>query len=134
VKLKTPNSTTFGKFIWHDLAAADTAAALDFYSAVFGWTAITEYANGGQFIRLQNDGQDVGSMYSMSHREREHGVPSHWTPYICVKDIDAATRKVETAGGTIVVRPFKVEGIARIALVTDSIGSIIGLWETLSYE
>jgi len=129
--MKTPNTSPFGKFIWHDLAAADMAAALNFYTTVFGWTVITEYANGGQFIRLQSDGQDVGSMYSMSFREREHGVPSHWTPYICVEDIDVATCKVEVAGGAIVVQPFEVKGIARIALVTDSTGSILGLWETL---
>ena len=129
--MKTPNPSPFGKFIWHDLAAADMAAALNFYTTVFGWTVITEYANGGQFIRLQSDGQDVGSMYSMSFQEREHGVPSHWTPYICVEDIDDLTSKVEAASGTIVVQPFEVKSIARIALVTDSTGSIMGLWETL---
>jgi predicted enzyme related to lactoylglutathione lyase len=32
------------------------------------------------------------------------------------------------------VQPFEVEGVARIALVTDSIGSIMGLWESLRHE
>ena len=34
-----PRRLLSGRFIWHDLAAADPAAALDFYGAVFGWTA-----------------------------------------------------------------------------------------------
>jgi predicted enzyme related to lactoylglutathione lyase len=132
--MSTPNNPQYGNFIWHDLAAADTAAAIDFYHAVFGWTAMTIHANGGQFIRLQSGGRDVGSMYALSHREREHGVPSHWTPYVCVDDIEAATSRVEKAGGMILVRPFEVEGIARIALVADALESIIGLWESLPHE
>jgi predicted enzyme related to lactoylglutathione lyase len=132
--MNTTGRTPFGKFIWHDLAAADTAAASDFYRTVFGWTAMTESANGGQFIRLQCDGQDVGSMYRMSQREREHGVPSHWTPYVCVRDIDATAGRVEAAGGAVLVQPFEVDGVARIALITDSIGSIMGLWESLRHE
>jgi len=132
--LTIPNSRHPGRFIWHDLAAVDTAAALDFYRAVFGWTAITEHANGGQLIRLQCDGQDVGSMYALSHREREHGVPSHWTNYVCVENIEAATCRVEAAGGAILVQPFEVENVARIALVADRLGSILGLWESLPHE
>jgi len=132
--MNTPNRAPFGKFIWHDLAAANTAAAIDFYRAVFGWTPITESANGGQFIRLQCDGQDVGSMYSMNRRERGHGVPSHWTPYVCVQDIYVAAGRVKAAGGAVLIQPFEVEGVARIALIADSIGSIMGLWESLRHE
>lgn len=132
--MATPNSPGPGNFIWHDLAAADTAAALDFYRAVFGWTAITEHANGGQFIRLQSGGHDVGSMYALSRKEREHGVPSHWTPYVCVENIEAATRSVEAAGGVVLVRPFEVEGVARIALIADTLGSVMGLWEPFPHE
>lgn len=116
------------------MAAADTAAAIPFYRAVFGWTAITEHANGGRFIRLLSDGCDVGSMYELSRREREHGMPSHWIPYVCVENIEAAARTAENAQGAILVRPFKVGNIARIALVGDSVGSIIGLWESLTHE
>lgn len=131
--MTTPNRSSIGQFIWHDLAAANTAAALDFYREVFGWTAITEYANGGQFIRLQCDGQAVGSMYSLSQRERQHGVASHWTPYVGVENIDTTALRVEAAGGVILVRPFEVQAVARIALVADSIGSIMGLWESLPH-
>lgn len=129
--MTAPSKPQPGQFIWHDLAAADTAAASNFYRAVFGWTPITQYANGGRFIRLQSDGHDVGSMYPLSRRQREHGVPSHWTSYVCVASVDAAARRAEEAGGVILVRPFEVEHIARIALVADILGSVMGLWESL---
>jgi len=132
--VKRPIYPPPGRFIWHDLAAADTAAALGFYHAVFGWTAVTQQANGGHFIRLLCDGVEVGSVYPLNQREREHGIPSHWTPYVCVADLDAATRRVEAAGGVLLVRPFEVETIARIAVIADTLGCVIGLWETLPYE
>jgi len=121
----------FGKFIWHDLAATDTVAAIDFYRAVFGWTAVAENANGGQFIRLQHEGQDIGSMYSLSQRERQYSVPSHWTPYISVENSGLTVSQVKAAGGAILVEPFVVGSTARIALITDNIGSVMGLWESL---
>jgi predicted enzyme related to lactoylglutathione lyase len=34
-------------------------------------------------------------------------------------------------GGTVIVDPFLVSGIARIALVLDSVGALIGLWEPI---
>jgi predicted enzyme related to lactoylglutathione lyase len=123
-----------GRFIWHDLAAADPAAAVQFYSAVFGWAATTQHANGGTFLRLQSNGHDVGSMYALSRKEREHGVPSHWTPYVAVDCIEETVRRVEDAGGTILVQPFEVEGAARIALIADAGGAVLGLWEALAHE
>jgi len=132
--VNSPDSSSYGRFIWHDLAAADTAAALDFYRAVFGWTATVKRANGGQFIRLTCNGQDVGSMYTLSHRERQQGVPSHWTPYVCVENIETTTGRVEAAGGVVLVRPFRVDGVANIALIADNLGSIMGLWESLPDE
>ena len=124
-----PRRLSSGRFIWHDLAAADPAAALDFYGAVFGWTANVQRANGGSFVRLQSGGHDVGSMYALSRREREHGVPSHWTPYVRVDRIDETVRRVEVAGGTVLVQPFDVEGAARIALIADAVGAVLGLSE-----
>jgi predicted enzyme related to lactoylglutathione lyase len=129
-----PRCLSPGRFIWHDLAAADQAAALDFYGAVFGWTATVERANGGSFVRLQSGGHDVGSMYALSRKEREHGVPSHWTPYVRVGRINETVSRVDHAGGAVLVKPFEVDGTARIALIADASGAVLGLWEALANE
>ena len=34
-------------------------------------------------------------------------------------------------GGKVIVRPFVVSGIAQIALILDSVGAQIGLWEPI---
>jgi predicted enzyme related to lactoylglutathione lyase len=116
-------------FCWHDLAASDPAAALRFYEAVFGWSGAVQHANGGSFLRLRSGGEDVASLYPLSRRHLDVGVPSHWTPYVRVADIDAAARCVRDGGGRVVVAPFAVEGTASIALVADPAGALLGLWQ-----
>jgi predicted enzyme related to lactoylglutathione lyase len=61
----------------------------------------------------------------------DQGVPSHWTPYIRVVNVDDAARRVTPCGGKVIVRPFVVSGVARIALILDSVGAQVGLWEPI---
>lgn len=117
------------RFCWNDLATADAPAALRFYGAVFGWSAAVQQANGGSFYRLRAGACDVGSLYPLSQRQRDAGVPSHWTSYVRIDDAVAATRRVQEAGGRIVVAPFAVDGAATIALVADPAGALLGLWQ-----
>lgn len=122
------------RFCWHDLAAADPAAALRFYEAAFGWTPTVQHANGGCFVRLQSGGEDVASMYPLSRAQLERGVPSHWTPYVRVAGLEAAAGRVRDSGGRVIVPPFAVDGIARIALIADPAGALLGLWEAPHHE
>jgi len=108
-----------GRFCWVDLAATDAARATDFYGQVFGWAPCEQLANGGSFTRMRLSGQDVGSIYQLKRAHRDQGVPSHWTPYIRVDDVDHVARGVV------------VSGIAQIALILDSVGAQVGLWEPI---
>ncbi len=118
-----------GGFCWLDLAARDAAAARRFYADAFGWSAHEQQAHGGVFTRLRSGEADVGSLYQLPVRQLRAGVPSHWTPYVAVADADAAARRVVAAGGAVVVQPFEIDGVARIALVNDGVGALLGLWQ-----
>ena len=118
-----------GRFCWVDLAATDAARAKAFYEHVFGWTARKHAANGGSFTRLRLADLDVGSVYQLQQVHIEEGVPSHWTPYIQVDNVDDAARRAIAHGGGVIVRAFDVSGIARIALIVDSVGARVGLWQ-----
>ena len=120
-----------GRFCWVDLAATDARRAQAFYGALFGWSARTEETNGGVFTRLQLGEEDVGSLYQLRHAHLEHGVPSHWTPYVQVDDIEAVTWRVTTLDGKLMVRPFDVGARARIAVIVDPVGTHLGLWQPL---
>jgi uncharacterized protein len=125
-------TTAAGRFCWVDLAAVDAERAKEFYGQMFGWTASERLANGGSFTRMHLSNQDVGSIYQLRRAYRDQGVPSHWTPYIRVDDVDHTARRVVSHGGQVVVRPFVVSGIARIALILDSVGAQVGLWEPIA--
>jgi len=119
-----------GAFCWLDLAAADVTAAKAFYARAFDWTFHDEQANGGHYTRLQAGGQVVGSLYQLRRAQLERGVPSHWTPYIRVDSVDSTARRIEALGGHLVVAPFDIPGTARIALIQDAVGALVGLWES----
>jgi len=120
-----------GAFCWLDLAASDASLAKDFYAEAFGWTFHDQPVLGGHFTRCQAGGRDVGSLYQLKRVQLDQGVPSHWTPYILVARVDAAARHVAACGGRIVVAPFDVPGTARIALIQDAVGALVGLWQPL---
>ena len=120
-----------GRFCWLDLAATDVDSAKSFYGGLFGWEPCEQRANNGSFIRMQLSDQDVGSIYQLRDAQIDHGMPSHWTPYIRVDDLDSAAQRVTLFGGRVIVRPFTVNGIARIALIMDSVGACVGLWEPI---
>jgi predicted enzyme related to lactoylglutathione lyase len=122
-----------GAFCWLDLAASDTALAKAFYAQAFGWTFEVERANGGVFTRCHAGGRNVGSLYQLNRTQLQQGVPSHWTPYILVANADAAARRISSLGGRLVVAPFDVQGIARIALIEDAVGALVGLWQALPH-
>lgn len=120
-----------GRFCWVDLAASDAGRAKDFYGQLFGWTSHDRAANGGVFTCLRSAGADVGSLYQLQKAHLDRGVPSHWTPYVRVTDIEATVQRATTLGGEAVVRPFVVTGVAKIALILDSVGALVGLWQPI---
>ncbi len=129
--MDTSNAASPGAFCWLDLAAADAMRAKAFYARLFGWTFHDQHANGGTFTRFHSGGQAVGSLYPLPQRQLDQGVPSHWTPYVRVVDVDAAVARAVDLGGRLVIAPFEVEHMARIALIEDAVGALVGLWQSM---
>jgi predicted enzyme related to lactoylglutathione lyase len=123
-----------GHFCWVDLAASDASAARGFYGDLFGWTAESKRLQGGVYSRFVLGNRGVASVYQLRERHLAHGVPSHWTPYVSVADARASAERAEALGGAVIVDPFEVAGVARIALIQDPIGASFGLWEEAAAE
>jgi uncharacterized protein len=123
--------TDAGRFCWLDLAATDAGSAKAFYRNLFGWTSHEQPANGGSFTRLRLSDEDVGSIYQLRDTLLKNGIPSHWTPYVRVDNVKDAVRQAALLGGTVIVPPFVVSDVARIALILDSVGAVVGLWEPI---
>ena len=120
-----------GQFCWMDLAATDVESVKLFYGELFGWTSREQAANGGSFIRLQSSSHDIGSVYQLKKELLDKGIASHWTPYVLVKSVKDATSRAALLGGIVIVDPFVISGVAHIALILDSVGAVVGLWEPI---
>lgn len=120
-----------GTFCWLDLAASDAERAQRFYAQVFGWAFREQPVLGGHFTRCRLGSLDVGSLYQLAQAQLAHGVPSHWTPYLAVDRMDEALGRVASAGGRTIVVPFDVPDHARIALIEDAVGALVGLWQPI---
>jgi predicted enzyme related to lactoylglutathione lyase len=55
--------------------------------------------------------------------------PSVWTTYVGTDDADAIARKVEAAGGTVMLAPFDVLDAGRMGLFADPAGAVFGVWQ-----
>ncbi|WP_165984221.1 VOC family protein [Streptomyces sp. YIM 98790] len=110
---------------WIDLGAPDVRSAAAFYRAVFGWEyqPFGEEADGyGAFVQ---DGRTVAAVGKLT----EEGARPAWMIYFHSPDVEATTRAVQEAGGTVRVPPMDAEGWARLAQFTDPQGGQFAAWE-----
>jgi len=117
------------RFCWVDLASADEQAARSFYGRLFGWAVQERRAGQGRFAIFAHRDAPFASLYQLSQKQIGSGVPSHWTPYVSVPDVDATAALVSGLGGQVVVQPHDVADLARVGLVCDPTGALIGLWQ-----
>ncbi|KVX01995.1 VOC family protein [Shewanella frigidimarina] len=116
-----------GQPCWIELATHDWAAGKAFYQALFGWGADDMPMPEGHYTMLQIDGDDIAAMYPMP-AEME-ALPTHWTIYFAVDDVDATSKAVTQAGGEIIAGPHSVGNAGRMALCADPEGCRFALWQ-----
>ncbi|MEV5432643.1 VOC family protein [Streptomyces sp. NPDC052701] len=115
-----------GSPCWLDLGVPDVRAAAAFYGAVLGWDYESmgegEDAEGGMF---RKDGRIVAGLGRLT----EEGARPAWMVYYSVTDADAATRAVESAGGTVRVAPTDLDDWGRMAQYSDPLGGQFAVWQ-----
>ena len=124
----SPDAPTH-QFCWVDLATADEAAAKSFYGGLLGWAVQDRRSGGGRFSTFARGDAPFASLYQLSRKQIGQGVPSHWTPYLSTREVDATAAKAAGLGGQIIVPPHDVAGFARISLISDPTGALFGLWQ-----
>jgi predicted enzyme related to lactoylglutathione lyase len=103
---------------WFDLGATDPAPLRTFYAELFGWTLqpISE------FYTVIATGGGVGGGIGRSQ------TGDSWsTFYVEVGDLRATLDKVGSIGGSTVVPPIEIPGVAVWAMFHDPDGLLVGL-------
>lgn len=119
-----------GSFCWIELATTDAAAAVSFYTQIFGWT-VHEVPMGeqqGSYFIFQKDGRDAAAMY------QDARMPPNWVSYVSVSDADAAVGHATSLGGRVHAGPFDVFDSGRMAVLGDPQGARFAVWQARSHS
>ena len=116
-----------GEASWHELMTTDAAAAMKFYSDVFGWRP-TESVDMGPVGKYQMFNRPHGMIGGMMNRPPEMpAAPPMWTIYFRVPDINEATARIKANGGSITNGPQEVPGGDWIVNAVDPQGAHFAL-------
>jgi hypothetical protein len=121
---------TPGSFCWIELGTTDAAAAKQFYTGLFGW-GFADQAMGPNevYTLLQIAGKDVAGLYQLNEQQRSQGIRPHWLSYVSVSSADESAEKAQSLGGKVIMAPFDVFDLGRMALVEDPTGATFALWQ-----
>jgi len=116
-----------GGFSWHELATTDVAAAVRFYSQLFGWSKGPAHDMGamGVYQIFQHAGQQVGGMCNV---QGPSTAPS-WLSYVHVADSGRVVAAAKGAGGRLLHGPMEVPGGSWVAMMMDPQGGTFAVHE-----
>ena len=110
-----------GHFVWHELMTTDREGAISFYTELFGWnTKDRDMGPAGIYTMLSSEKDGFGGIMALPEGMQ---APPHWAVYISVDDVDAASKQVESLGGTVVMPPFDIPETGRASVVSDPAGA-----------
>ena len=119
-----------GTFSWVDNTSTNADAAKAFYTDLFGWGALDlPIAPDMYYTMFQNEGEHAAGFAAMMPDMQAQGIPSHWTNYVSVDDVDAMAEVVTANGGTIVFGPMDIFESGRMLQFIDPTGAQLGLWQ-----
>jgi predicted enzyme related to lactoylglutathione lyase len=120
------NAYPDGAPCWADVTTPDIEAAKRFYGELLGWTFVDSGPEFGGYVNCLKDGKAVAGM---SPPQPGSDLPPAWSLYLWANDADAAAKRVEQGGGTVLMGPMEVGPMGRMLFATDPTGAAFGLWE-----
>ena len=124
--MPTRDTAPIGAPCWVDLMTSDTEGSRQFYGQLFDWTAEDPAEEfGGYFSFKKDDVLVAGCMPSASGS----GMPDLWSTYLATDDARKTVESAVASGGQAVVQAMEVSDLGTMAVVVDSGGAGIGVWQ-----
>jgi len=109
---------------WVDLSTPDPAAAVGFYTGLFGWDVQVGPPEAGGYGMAMLKGRAAAGI-----GPQQNPGPPVWNTYVNVDDAEAVASLVPANGGTVVAEPFDVMTFGRMAVFADPAGAVISVWQ-----
>lgn len=124
-----------GKFIWGDLFTSDPAAAQNFYTGLFGWTAVTierpTWLGTRHYIVLSDGDRPVAGIVTRNARQGDE-VHGRWVGFVSVPDVAHALNIAATNGGRVLMPARELAQRGAQAIFADADGAALGLMRSSS--
>ncbi len=115
--------------VWVDLSSHDAEGSREFYAKLFGWKVeVSDDPQYGGYATAKSGGKDVAGIGPAMSKE----APTAWTVYIGTADAADTAKKVEAAGGKVVVAPMEVGDQGTMVVIQDPSGAFLGVWQAKS--
>jgi hypothetical protein len=115
----TTYRTAVGQIVWHDHSSNDPQAAQNFYGELLGWTYEPFETDQGTYPMISKNGQTHGGF-----GPAQGGAPPMWIGHVVVDDADAAGKRAEEAGGSVLTA-MDIPEVGRFAIIRDPQGAVI---------
>ncbi|MCB1214092.1 MAG: VOC family protein [Deltaproteobacteria bacterium] len=112
-----------GNISWTELTTNDPEAACQFYTQTFGWQYETMNMAVGTYHVIKNGERAIGGI--MKTPEQAQGQPPTWTSYVSVDNVDETAKKIQAAGGKIIVPAMDIPQVGRLIVLQDPQGAMI---------
>ena len=120
-------SEKHGTIYWSELITHDVDAALNYFEKIAGWTFTIVQMPEGPYHMASIDGNNFTGIMDINLHPEMKDMQTFWLTSITVDDVDATVAQTRELGGTIIREPFEVPGMARIAVIADPSGGIVGI-------
>ena len=124
------DSTSRGRFVWHELMTTNTKSAADFFSQVAGWKP-QPWGEDPPYTVFMAGGKSMAGLMALPEAARAMGAPPSWLTYISTPDVDNGARQVVSLGGKVVKEAADIPTIGRFAVVQDPQGAVFALFKPL---
>lgn len=111
---------------WIDLMSSDTEKSRAFYGELFGWTAGAGNPEFGGYANFSKDGEPVAGLMVAQPGQ---GPGDVWSVYLAVADAAATVQAARDNGGAVHVDAMPVGDLGVMAVVADTGGAVIGMWQ-----
>ena len=111
---------------WIEVFTHEPDRAAEFYSALFEWEVQDSGPDFGTYRTFHLDGRLVaGCMQNTMPPE----VPNVWFTYLATPDATATVAAARAAGSDVQVEPEAIGDMGTMAVLSDTAGAMIGLWQ-----
>ena len=117
-----------GAMGWCELLSTDPKAAIQFFTSLLGVESETAVmSDGNEYTVYLRDGIPLAGTMAFPEAIRGMGIPSHWSVYFHVDDVDASFAKATSLGAVVHLAPMDIADVGRIAFVGEPQGVGFGL-------